>query len=104
MLIEEKKKNYKDFIQSDKFTLSSYSSLSLFQMNIRAMKRLIENEANLALKLIDSKETKGSDVSYIQLDILCKIMMMIEGNVLFFWHWILEETELQEEWHILVLL
>ena len=80
MLIEEKKKKYKEFIQSKEFTLSSYASLSLFQMNIGAMNNIIKHEATLAEKLMDSEEHSSPDSAYIQLDILCKIMIMIEGQ------------------------
>lgn len=80
MLREEKERTYRDYIQSSAFTLSSYSSLSLFQMNIREMHNLVKQESDLAFKLMDSN-TEGFDLSYIQLDILSKVMIMIEGQV-----------------------
>jgi len=80
MLKEEKEKNYRDFILSQTFTLPSFSSLSLFQMNVNAMNTLVRQESDLALKLIDSN-TERFELSYIQLDILSKVMMMIEGQV-----------------------
>ena len=84
MQINEKKSEYKNFIQSENFTIASYSALSLFSVNIRKMNNLVKKEANLASTLYENKDQKVStdnlnEAGFIQLDILCKIMMMIEG-------------------------
>ena len=82
--VEEKKKKYKDFIKSDRFTLAAYSALSLFSINIRKMSNLIKREVELTSKLYDNENGTGSkdnltEAGFVQIDILCKIMMMIEG-------------------------
>ena len=60
----EKKQKYKDFIQSENLTLTSYSALSLFSDNVRKMNILIKNEAKLATDISEEKGQKWSMIGF----------------------------------------
>lgn len=88
---KEKALQYKDFIASEKFTNASYSVLKVFRENIDRMVNLAELHI-IVLKRIESGDMKYdfSDPSILKMkqlvlvDMLCKIMIMIESLLALF--------------------
>ncbi len=84
MSLEYKKKNYKKFIESESFTISTFTQLLLFRRNINALYQLINSETKLLDDLLTSEDKtnsfeKNEKIGFIHLDIMSKVMMMIEG-------------------------
>lgn len=87
MKVEEKKENATGFI-SNEFTWASYTSLQMFDNNVRIMLSVIELEGIMLRKVENgeikhemSKEQLLRIKHFILLDMLAKMMMVIEGLI-----------------------
>jgi len=86
MNIDEKRAKYKEFIESEEFTLSTWISLHLFRRNIQSMTDLIKWEIEHAESLHERNVITNAKrvedeykLAFIHYDIISKLLMMIEG-------------------------